>query len=82
MTAIAYDPVIQAPSCWTGAWWLRHCLGFQVDTPLGRLGYVDEVQFDADGDPAALVVGGQGRCVVPIAQVVAVDVEREHVRIR
>jgi len=83
MTGTAYEPITRKRSCWTAAWGLRHCEGFEVDCPLGKLGYVEEVQLDDDGDPEALVVGAEeGRFVVPIAEVLAVDVDREHVRIR
>ncbi len=83
MPGTAYEPITRTRSCWTAAWALRNCEEFQVDCPLGRLGYVEEVQLDDNGDPAALVVGGEdGRLVVLISDVVAVDVAREHVLVR
>jgi hypothetical protein len=82
MTGTGNEPLTRDRACWTAAWALRHCQGFRVDCPLGRLGYVEEVKLDASGDPTTLVVGGERRSAVPIAQVVAIDVELERVRLR
>jgi hypothetical protein len=40
-------------------YWLRHCHGFRVDSPRGRLGIVEDVLYGAEHDrPSALAVRG------------------------
>lgn len=40
-------------------YWLRHCHGFRVDIPRGRLGIVEDVLYGAEHDrPSALAVRG------------------------
>jgi hypothetical protein len=37
-------------------YWLAHCQGFRVDSPGGRLGFVDEVRAGREDDGGALLV--------------------------
>jgi hypothetical protein len=61
--------------CWTRDYWLHHCEGFGVESPRGRIGWVDEiVRAGESGEPVALVVrdgAGSGRTtfVVPVEQI-------------
>jgi hypothetical protein len=57
--------------CWTEGYWLRHCTGFRVEGPEGRLGYVDDVLLDPEGAaPVALVVRGRRATVVSVGEIV------------
>lgn len=67
--------------------WLRHCHGFRVDGPSGRLGIVEDVLYGDDAArPAALAVlaGVLGRRVeiVPVEDVAAVDPRRRRIALR
>jgi hypothetical protein len=56
---------------WTEGHWLRHCTGFRVEGPGGRLGYVDQVLLDPEGSaPVALVVRGRRATVVSVGEIV------------
>ena len=68
-------------------YWLRHCHGFRVDSPAGRVGIVEDVLYGAELDrPSALAVRGGlfGRRleVVEIEQVEAVQPRHKRVRLR
>jgi hypothetical protein len=59
-------------------YWLRHCHGFRVDSPRGRLGIVEDVLYGAEHDhPSALAVRGglfgQRLELVPIETVDTVE---------
>ena len=58
-----------APSCWDTGYWLRRCEGFRLFVGDEPIGYVEDVAFGVDGEPAALAVcvGEDGaRCTVDI----------------
>lgn len=70
----------QAPV--SDGYWLRHCHGFRVDTPRGRVGIVEDVLYGAHHDrPSALAVRGGlfGRRLelVPIEEVDTIDPRRK-----
>lgn len=63
-------------------YWLRHCHGFRVDSPRGRLGIVEDVLYGAERDhPSALAVRGglfgQRLELVPIETVDRVEPSRK-----
>ena len=63
-------------------YWLRHCHGFRVDTPRGRVGIVEDVLYGADHHrPSVLAVRGGlfGRRLelVPIEEVDTIDPRRK-----
>ena len=59
MSLIAVDELERADECWTRDYWLRHCEGYGVESPAGRIGHVDEVvRTGASDEPVALVVRG------------------------
>jgi hypothetical protein len=62
-------------------YWLRHCRGFRVDSPRGRLGIVEDVLYGAEYDhPSALAVRrGQRLELVPIETVDTVEPSRKRV---
>ena len=68
-------------SCWTQSYGLRHCEGYRVVGPDGRVGYVEEVRFDPFDDLCAIVVGGARRLFVPRTEIESIDVDRELVRL-
>ena len=41
-------------------YWLVHCHGFHVNSPNEKVGVVDEVIFDARGNPETLLVRAGG----------------------
>jgi hypothetical protein len=45
-----------AQSCWQSEYWLRHCEGYRVFAGDEPIGFVDEVVFDDEDEPATLVV--------------------------
>jgi hypothetical protein len=49
------------------AYWTRHCVGYHVQFPQGRLGFVEEVREQHDGVPIAVCAGllGQRLLVFP-----------------
>jgi hypothetical protein len=47
---------LEAPSCWRADYWLRHCEGYRVFAGEEPIGYVEEIAFGPDEEPAALVV--------------------------
>jgi hypothetical protein len=55
-------------------YWLRHCEGFRVDGPGGRIGRVRGVRFGASAEPAVLEVQagllGRRTLLIPAADVV------------
>jgi hypothetical protein len=71
MAATAARELEHAPECWTRAYWLRHCEGYGVESPAGRIGHVDEVVCArASGEPVALRVRGRrGTFVVPVERI-------------
>ena len=56
--------------------WLSDCEGYEVDSPGGRLGFVDRVERAENGAPAVLVVRagrlGSRRLLVPVDSIAAV----------
>lgn len=56
---------------WTREYWLRHCEAYRVETPGGRLGFVETVFFSQDDEPAAIAVRTGGA----ETQIVLVSVE-------
>jgi hypothetical protein len=78
--------VERAPSTWSSDYWLRHCEGFRVVAPGGRLGFVEVVLHDEDGNLAELgVVGGLfGRrlAFVHVADIAAVDPRAERITLK
>jgi hypothetical protein len=75
-----------AESCWTTDYSLAHCVGFDVVTADGRVGYVEDVRCGASGDVEALVVRvaarPQGTIEVPADAVEDVTAEHETVHVR
>lgn len=58
------------PGCWSEAYVLRHCTGFRVEGPSGRLGYVEEVVLDPEGGPPeALLVRGTSTIEIPLSRI-------------
>jgi hypothetical protein len=59
-----------------GSDWLTGCEGFEVDSPGGRLGFVDRVERAEDGVPELLVVRagmlGTRRLLIPTALIAAI----------
>jgi len=78
--------VERAPSTWSSDYWLRHCEGFRVVGPEGRLGLVEVVLDDEEGNPEELgVVGGlfgTRAAFVRVADVAAIDARAERIRLR
>ncbi|HSK15887.1 MAG TPA: hypothetical protein VK915_06925 [Gaiellaceae bacterium] len=77
---------LRAPEPVGDDYWLRHCHGFRVDSPRGRVGIVEDVLYGADRDrPAALAVRGGvlGRrlALVPLEDVAAVEPRRKRISI-
>jgi PRC-barrel domain len=65
---------------WSKGYWLGHCTGFRVDGPDERLGYVEEVLLDPEGQtPRALVVRGARTTVVPVGEIVRLLPAQERV---
>ena len=60
-------------------YWLRHCEGYRVDGAEGRLGFVDSIRDEADGEAILAVRAGRlGRRLLLIrARHVAFIVPRE-----
>ena len=58
---------------------LRHCIGFRVEGPAGRLGYVEEVLLDSKDDPEALLVRSKRVIVVPLSQILRLVPGQERV---
>jgi hypothetical protein len=60
---------------------LRHCHGFRVETPRGRLGVVEDVLYGDGERPAALAVRGglfgQRVELVPVENVASVEPRRK-----
>jgi hypothetical protein len=75
MTPIALPEQEHGEECWTREYWLDHCEGFGVESPQGRIGWVDEIVRAAESDePVALIVRGgvgaeRGTFVVPVEQI-------------
>jgi len=68
-------------------YWLSHCQGFRVDSPDGRVGFVEDVCYGVDPDrPEALAVrvGILGRKVVLVAvdEVVEIIPRKERIILR
>lgn len=68
-------------------YWLRHCHGFRVDSPRGRVGIVEDVLYGAAHDrPSALALRGglfgQRLELVPIEEVDTIDPRRKRVALR
>jgi uncharacterized protein YrrD len=64
------------------SYWLRHCHGFRVETPGGRLGIVEDVLYGEDLErPTALAVRGglfgQRVELVPVEKVDAIEPDRK-----
>jgi hypothetical protein len=64
------------------SYWLRHCHGFRVETPGGRLGIVEDVLYGEDPErPTALAVRGglfgQRVELVPVEKVEAIEPDRK-----
>jgi hypothetical protein len=78
--------VERAPSTWSQDYWLRHCEGFRVVAPGGRLGFVEVVLHDEEGNPAELgVVGGlfgTRTAFIRVADIAAIDARAERITLR
>jgi len=78
--------VERAPSTWSPDYWLRHCEGFRVVGLGGRIGFVEVVLDDEDGNPQELgVVGGlfgTRAAFVRVADVAAIDARAERITLR
>jgi len=68
--------------------WLAHCEGFEVDSPAGRVGFVEEVRIGHDPDrPLAIAVrllaalGGR-LFLLPVEEVEGIIPARERVVVR
>jgi hypothetical protein len=64
------------------SYWLRHCHGFRVESPGGRLGIVEDVLYGEDPErPKALAVRGglfgQRVELVPVEKVEAIEPDRK-----
>ncbi len=62
--------------------WLEHCEGFRVDGPEGRLGWVEELEYDLPGRVTALLIRRHhiGE-LLRLPATAVLDVEPEHGRI-
>lgn len=78
------EPVVRTDEAEDGnapvsdGYWFRHCHGFRVDAPRGRVGIVEDVLYGAEHDrPSALAVRGglfgQRLELVPIEDVETID---------
>jgi hypothetical protein len=47
---------LEATSCWTTQYWLRHCEGYRVLAGDEPIGYVEDVELGADDEPEALLI--------------------------
>jgi hypothetical protein len=78
--------VERAPSTWSPDYWLRHCEGFRVVAPGGRLGFVEVVLHDEDGNPTELGVAGglfgTRLAFVRVANIAAIDARAERITLR
>jgi hypothetical protein len=66
-----------SPTAASGREWLRECHGFRVDSPDGRIGFVEDVLAPTDDDlPAVLLVRigrlGRKQLAIGVDQVAAV----------
>ena len=67
--------------CWTKEYGLRHCEGYRVAGPGGRVGYVEEVRVDELDEIRAIVVAGARRVLVSASEIGSVDVDSELIRL-
>jgi hypothetical protein len=78
--------VERVPSTWSFDYWLRHCEGFRVVAPGGRVGFVEVVLHDKDGNPAELGVAGGlfGKRIafIRVADIAAIDARAERITLR
>lgn len=68
-------------------YWLAHCEGYRVESAGGRVGLVEEVHRDADGERAeslAVLAGmlGRRRIIIPVSEVDAVIPHAERVLLK
>lgn len=80
--AAVLPEVTEDHGCWTREYWLRHCVGFRVACPEGRLGFVEEVLLSPEGgEPEALAIRiGSARtrlADVPITEIGALKPEEQ-----
>jgi hypothetical protein len=47
------------PQTFDRGYWLRHCEGYRVDGDEGRLGFVDSIRDEADGEAILAVRAGR-----------------------
>lgn len=72
----------RAPAWWREHW-LENCQEFGVERSGEQLGFVEEVEQDADGEADALVIeAGARRVRIAVAEVVAIDPYRCLVTLR
>ena len=62
-------------------YWLRHCEGFCVEAPEGRVGFVEEVETSESERPVALLVrgGAETRVRIPVDEIDEVALEGERI---
>jgi len=63
-------------------YWLRHCEGFGVEAPEGRVGFVEEIETSAETEsPVALLVrgGAHGRIRIPVDEIDEIALEGERI---
>ena len=74
---------MSAASAFDADCWLRRCDGFEVVSPEGRLGYVEEVRFGSRIDrPDVIVYRSRLRrrlVVVPTSEIDRIEPERERI---
>ena len=81
------DGPSRSPGPVAAAYWLRHCDGFRVDGPNGRIGVVDHVEQGGEADVPDIMAVASGLwrirlSRIPLADVVQVDPGRRRVVVR
>lgn len=64
-------------------YWLRHCQGFHVHSPDGRIGKVRGVRYDSGAEPEVLEVGagflGRRMLLVPVSAIEEIIAEQKRI---
>lgn len=54
------------PAIFDPSYWIAHCEGYRVDSPGGRIGFVDRVTVQPDGIVLSVRMGRLGRRAIEI----------------